>query len=96
MPFRSGIVLSGLLVFICATKAATNEMDSDKHVKQAVIKESIENYPGKCPCPYNTARNGSLCGNRSAWSRAGGYAPICYEKEVTKQMISDWKATHTK
>jgi hypothetical protein len=64
---------------------------SDKQVKREIIRESIESYPSNCPCPENRARNGSRCGKRSAWSKAGGYAPICYENEVSKEMINDWR-----
>ena len=41
-------------------------------VKRKIIQQSIERYPGNCPCPYNTARNGSRCAIRkmsvSGWS----------------------------
>jgi hypothetical protein len=57
--------------------------DSDAAIKQRIIRASIASYPGSCPCPYNTARNGSRCGRRSAWSRAGGYAPLCYPSDVS-------------
>ncbi|PTT51809.1 hypothetical protein [Aeromonas sp. HMWF015] len=63
----------------------------DEQVKQQIIQESIDSYPGNCPCPYNLARNGSRCGKRSAWSRAGGYAPICYKEEITDEMVSEWR-----
>jgi hypothetical protein len=64
---------------------------SDAQVKQRIIEESIAEYPGTCACPFNHARNGSSCGKRSAWSKAGGYSPICYANEVTLQMIKDWR-----
>lgn len=64
---------------------------SDAQVKQRIIEESIAEYPGTCACPFNHARNGSSCGKRSAWSKAGGYSPICYANEVTPQMIKDWR-----
>jgi hypothetical protein len=67
---------------------------SDEEVTQVIIRESIASYPGNCPCPYNRAANGSKCGKRSAWSRAGGYAPICYPEEVTPQMIEEWRQQH--
>jgi len=60
-------------------------------VKQKIIAESIAAYPGRCPCPYNAARNGSACGGRSAWSRQGGYAPLCYEREISAEMVSRWR-----
>ncbi|GLR11011.1 hypothetical protein COO59_15920 [Mixta theicola] len=67
---------------------------SDDQVKQKVIDESIEAYPGTCACPFNTARNGSHCGRRSAWSKEGGYAPVCYKNEITQEMISAWRKEH--
>ncbi|MTD29346.1 hypothetical protein GK011_20665 [Erwinia sp. J316] len=68
---------------------------SDAQVKQAIIDESIAAYPGTCACPFNVARNGSSCGRRSAWSKAGGYSPICYKKEVTEEMVKEWRDAHS-
>ena len=39
---------------------------SDEAIAKEIIKESIDSYPGRCPCPYNVAKNGSSCGRRSA------------------------------
>jgi len=50
--------------------------------KQQQIDESIASYPGSCPCPYSRASNGSRCGGRSAWSKPGGYEPLCYESDI--------------
>ena len=68
---------------------------SDKQVKQHIIEESIASYPGACACPFNKARNGSRCGGRSAWSKPGGYAPICYPNEVTPEMIAQWREANS-
>lgn len=68
--------------------------ESDSAIKQAIIQESISSYPGNCPCPYNTARNGSKCGKRSAYSKPGGYAPICYERDVSKERVKAYRAAH--
>lgn len=57
--------------------------ESDDQIRQRIIRESIDSYPGNCPCPYNAARNGSRCGGRSAYNRAGGYAPKCFPSDVT-------------
>ena len=67
---------------------------SDTQVRQAIIKESIAGYSGSCPCPYNKAKNASNCGGRSAYSRGGGAAPLCYSKDVTDEMVADWKRQH--
>lgn len=52
------VVTLGLVVF------SNNQVFaiSDAQIKQILIKQSIANYSGNCPCPYNTARNGSRCG----------------------------------
>lgn len=87
-PFRSALLFACLALASGAWAQATL---SAAQVKQKIIAESIAAYPGRCPCPYNAARNGSACGGRSAWSRQGGYAPICYEREISAEMVSRWR-----
>ncbi|UYA60991.1 hypothetical protein U1R68_08275 [Pectobacterium colocasium] len=79
-----------LFSFSTPSMAKTTQI-SDEQIKERIIQESISSYSGNCPCPYNLARNGSKCGKRSAWSRVGGYSPICYKDDVTRKMIDDWK-----
>ena len=67
---------------------------SDAEVKQRIIRESIAAYPGPCACPYNVDRAGRSCGRRSAYSRPGGYAPICYPSDVTREQVDEWKRSH--
>ena len=81
--------LLGLPLFVLPAPSAA--ATSDDQIKQSIIQESIASYPGNCPCPYDYAANGSRCGKRSAWSRAGGYSPICYPEEVTPSMIEAWR-----
>lgn len=87
---RRLLIIMGLsfLAFEVEAKPSSENVDV---IKQKIIQKSIENYSGNCPCPYNTARNGSRCGKRSAYHRAGGYAPICYAEDVTAQMIKNYK-----
>ncbi|OAL84999.1 hypothetical protein [Acinetobacter sp. SFD] len=81
-----------LLVGVCVAFGAEAKQSSQsvEAIKQKIIKESIESYQGNCPCPYNTARNGSRCGKRSAYNRAGGYAPLCYPEDVSEKMIKNF------
>lgn len=92
--------LLAMLLAVCSSVSAKDQAPkhkvSDDQVKQQIIQESIDSYPGNCPCPYNHARNGSRCGKRSAWNRAGGYAPICYKDEVTKDMVKEWREQSSK
>jgi hypothetical protein len=78
-------------VFSINSSAAKTQRMSDAQVKQKIIAESIASYPGPCACPFNQARNGSSCGKRSAWSKPGGYDPVCYADEVTPEMIKTWR-----
>lgn len=64
---------------------------SDARIKQLLIAESIAAYSRNCPCPYNTASNGSRCGRRSAYSRESCEAPLCYPKEVSAEMVKAYR-----
>jgi len=55
--------------------------------KKAIIQQSIASYHGSCPCPYNRDRAGRRCGKRSAWSKPGGYSPLCYESDVSAARV---------
>jgi hypothetical protein len=44
-----------------------------------------------CACPDDRARNGSACGGRSAYSRPGGAAPLCYPGDVSAAMIESYR-----
>jgi hypothetical protein len=67
---------------------------TDAQIKQMLIEESIADYSGNCPCPYSRASNGSRCGRRSAYSRAGGEEPLCYPGDVTAEMVREYRAAH--
>jgi hypothetical protein len=70
---------------------------TDDQVRQQIIHDSVAAYLATghpCACPYNTARNGSSCGNRSAYSRPGGAEPLCYPSDVTDGMVRDWRGRH--
>ena len=74
---------------------AQNKSITDKEIKKQIIAESLSSYPGNCPCPYSTMRNGRSCGGRSAYSRPGGESPICYEKDVTPEMVKEWRENNS-
>lgn len=64
---------------------------TDAQIRKLLIEQSIQSYPGKCPCPYSAMRNGRACGGRSAWSKPGGYTPLCYERDVTDERVAQWR-----
>ncbi|QWE19922.1 hypothetical protein [Polynucleobacter sp. AP-Kolm-20A-A1] len=67
---------------------------SDDEITKEIIKESIANYKGICPCPYSTHPDGRQCGYRSAYSSKSASAPICYSITVTPSMVEDYKKRH--
>lgn len=81
-PFIVGLI--GLAVSASPAFA----FQSDAQIKQRIIRQSIAAYPGPCPCPYSVMRNGRSCGGRSAYSRPGGYAPICYPRDVSQAEVA--------
>lgn len=74
--------------------AYQGDAPSDTQVRHMMMRDSIAAYPGRCPCPYNRARNGSRCGRQSAWSRPGGYAPLCYERDISDRMVEKYRKEH--
>lgn len=89
---KAGMSFFAVLMLLCVfTVQAKETRVSDASIVKMIIQESTDGYPGNCPCPYNSARNGSRCGKRSAYSRDGGYAPVCYEEDVTKEMIKEYR-----
>ena len=79
-----------LSLFVSITALAKSDL-SDIEIKKLMIQDSIATYTGNCPCPYNLASNGSSCGRRSAYSRPGGAAPLCYESDISKQMLDSYR-----
>ncbi|WP_457363764.1 hypothetical protein [Pseudomonas sp. TE3610] len=70
---------------------AKSSSPTDDEIARRIITESIATYPSVCACPYNRARNGSSCGRRSAYSKPGGYAPICYREDVSDEEIAQYR-----
>ncbi len=87
-------ICAGLLATAWATSCFAKGDLTDIQIKQQIIQQSIASYPGTCPCPYSTARNGSSCGARSAYSKPGGYEPICYPRDVTQSMVEQYRRAH--
>ena len=85
--FIGGTVMKFTAILACVAIASVSGSAvaklSDNEIKEKIIRESINSYPGSCPCPYNTDRAGRSCGARSAYSRPGGYSPKCYPRDVS-------------
>lgn len=92
--FLAGLLLLASIHAFAPTVTAKAKPRSDAQIKTILITESIAGYSGNCPCPYSTARNGSRCGGRSAYSREGGAEPLCYAKDVSAEMVKEYRQAH--
>lgn len=89
-------IIIGIIVSSFTSSHAAQISDSD--VAKKIVEESVSEYLASghpCACPYNTMKNGRACGGRSAYSRPGGEAPLCYPKDVSADMISEWRKAHS-
>ncbi|WP_412474183.1 hypothetical protein [Halobacteriovorax sp. YZS-1-1] len=84
------IQLLFLVTVSCISLSTYANSNLDK-VKEAMIRQSIMQYSGNCPCPYNTMRNGRRCGKRSAYSRPGGASPLCYKSDISDDAARRFK-----
>jgi len=91
IPLKQAILILSLVLLSGTAHARPM---SDAEIRRSIIQDSLASYPGNCPCPYNTDRRGHACGGRSAYSRPGGYAPICYASQVTVEMIAQYRLQH--
>ncbi len=81
MYFKNLFYLTFAIVFLVSNQ-------SQAKTPKQMIKESIANYPGKCPCPYSIMSDGNKCGKRSAYSKPGGYEPLCYVSDILVEEVS--------
>lgn len=65
---------------------------SDAAIIAKLIALDASSYSGNCRCPENTDRAGRRCDARSAHSRAGGRAPLCYPSDVSRGAIAAFRA----
>ncbi|WP_436096520.1 SH3 domain-containing protein [Bosea sp. LjRoot237] len=69
------------------------EVLTDTAIIAKLITLDAASYSGNCRCPENTDRAGRRCGARSAHSRAGGRAPLCYPSDVSPGAIAAFRAS---
>ena len=82
------------LLFTALTATAALAAMTDDEVKEAIIKESIAKSPVPCPCPFSLTQNGKECGGQSAFLHPGEYEPICYDAQITQEMIRAYRRKH--
>lgn len=95
MFYKTSIKPWLMFLFVCIATYSYAEPDlTDDEIARILIQESIRNYSGRCPCPYNLMKNGRRCGGNSAYSKPRGKSPLCYREDVTEEMIREWRDGH--
>lgn len=84
------LIVCALSIFLFDTQAYAKQLTDDQ-IRQRLIQESINSYSGSCPCPYNITKSGSRCGKRSAYSKPGGYEPLCFPSDVSDAMVERYR-----
>lgn len=82
----------GIAALVLLAAPALAQSSADQRDREKMIRESIQNYPGNCPCPFNADRAGRSCGKRSAWSKPGGASPFCYPDDISDADLARWRA----
>jgi hypothetical protein len=90
-PRRKALRAFALTLLVVGAAHADARRPSDANVRRILVAESRAAYTGNCPCPYDTDRAGRRCGKRSAYSRPRGAAPLCFDRDVTKEMIEAYR-----
>ncbi len=55
-------------------------------VPKVATQRSTTQNPS-CPCPYDVAFDGKICGGRSAYAKPGGDEPACYQGETAARQL---------
>ncbi|MCX6793442.1 MAG: hypothetical protein NTY12_05515 [Candidatus Falkowbacteria bacterium] len=71
-------------------KISSISNEKREYFSNIFIKENRANYTENCPCPYDTASNGSSCGGRSSYSK-GGKISYCYDSDVSYDLVAQKK-----
>ncbi len=79
-----------VILMIGAMPVSAQRAD-DAALKQRIIADSRASYRGACPCPYDTMRNGRRCGTNSAYAKPGGARPLCFDQDVTPDMLEAYR-----
>jgi hypothetical protein len=90
--------LSAVALLVVGVIPAAGETLTGQQIAERIINDSRSAYYASghpCACPDDHARNGSLCGGRSAYSRPGGAEPKCYPQDVTAADIAAYRAAHS-
>lgn len=89
----TGLITLAAMLGGCSSDEVGSVSDDDR-IRDLMIQESMGAYSGNCPCPYNRDSAGRTCGGRSAYSRSGGEAPLCYRSDISDREVAEYRTRH--
>jgi hypothetical protein len=67
---------------------------ANNRVRQRIMAENQAHYDGRCVCPYQTRdTNKQSCKGRHELIKTKP-PPICYPRQITDEMVSNWRRRH--
>ena len=78
------------LAFVIPNSAIAASM-TDTEVRHAIVHESRVRYANICACPYAVRNHAKICNAGSGMARHIDVTPVCHSKDVTEQMMKDWR-----
>src|SRR5262245_34265353 len=78
------------------TRSSTSERAAmnDAQIIAAIIGRSraVHKIQDPCACPDDRDRHGRICGRNNSYARPGERATPCFPRDVTPQMIKEFRA----
>jgi hypothetical protein len=77
-------------------ESQTRYLDEFQRTAAAMVEASKREYrqfDGQCACPEDIHFDGSVCGERSAYSLQRPSRPLCYTSDVAPDMVADFWRT---
>jgi len=84
-------IASYIAATLMLATAASACAKTDAFIRECMITESVNAYQGACPCPWSKASNGTVCGERSSWSRHPGKRALCFHGDITQGMVDEYR-----
>jgi hypothetical protein len=82
----------GLAIAAGITLGGVAAAQNDNQLRDRIVRHSISQFRGQCPCPYHLTWSGRRCGDRAAYLQQRRPAGLlCYSRDVTAQMMQDFR-----
>lgn len=82
-----------LIILLCLPLILVNcSSENSEHsaVKKRMLLEHQAQYQGSCPCPQSFGKNRVRCGDDSVYTKNDGKSPLCYESDITDEMLAEY------